>query len=72
MSLNARAGLVRVKTDLLGHINFDNAITTDDHTWGEVKREWLPPKPWQICDAAKLTRTTKFEYQQKEWRTHKR
>ena len=63
---------MRVKTDLLGYINIDNEITTDDYTWGEVKREWLPPRPGQICDVAKLTRNTKFEYQQKEWRIHKR
>ena len=72
MQLNPRAELVRVKTDLLGYINIDNEIKTDDYTWGEVKREWLPPKPTQICDVAKLTRTNKFEHQPKEWRTHKR
>ena len=62
MSLNPRAQLVRVKTDLLGYINIDNEIQTDDYKWGEVKREWLPPKPGQLCDISKLTRTTKYEH----------
>ena len=42
-SLNPRAVLVRVKTDLLGYINIDHEIDTDDYEWGNIKREWLPP-----------------------------
>ena len=39
-SLNPRAVLVRVKTDLLGYINIEHEIDTDDYEWGKVKREW--------------------------------
>ena len=72
MSLNPYAELVRVKTDLLGYINIDNEIKTDDYKWGEVKREWLPPKAGKICDMSKLTRTTKYEHNIKAWFEHKR
>ena len=71
MSLNPRAELVRVTTDLLGYVNIENQIDTDDDTWGEVKREWLPPKPGQLCDITKLARTTTFGYN-KKWYKHKR
>ena len=65
MSSNPRAELVRVKTYLLGYVNIENEIDTDGHTWGEVKLEWLPPKPGQICDITKLARTTTFGYNKK-------
>ena len=71
-SLNPRAVLVRVKTDLLGYINIDHEIDTDDYEWGKVKREWLPPKPGQVCDLSKLARVTKFEHTDKTWHEHKR
>ena len=71
-SLNPRAELVRIKTDLLGYINIDNEIQTNDTKWGDVKREWIPPKPSQICDVSKLTRTTKYEHTVKKWFEHKR
>ena len=71
-SLNPRAELVRIKTDLLGYINIDNEIQTNDTKWGEVKREWSPPKPGQICDVSKLTRTNTYQHINKDWRNHKR
>ena len=71
-SLNPLAQLVRVKTDLLGYINIDNEIQTNDTKWGEVKREWSPPKPGQICDVSKLTRTNTYQHINKDWRNHKR
>ena len=42
MSLNPRAELVRVKTDLLGYINIDNEIPTDYHTWGVLNANGCP------------------------------
>ena len=71
-SLNPRAELVRVKTDLLGYINIDNEIETDDYKWGQISREWSPPKPGQICDITQLARTATFGYNQKNWTEHKR
>ncbi len=71
-SLNPRAELVRVKTDLLGYVDIDREIDTDDYTWGEVKREWLPPKPNEVCDISKLARISKFEHTDKTWYEHKR
>ena len=65
-SLNPRAELVRVKTDLLGYINIDNEIETDDYKWGQISREWSPPKPCQICDITQLARTATFGYNQKK------
>ena len=65
MSLSPRAELVRAKTDLLGYVNIENEIDIDDYTWGEVRREWLPPKPGQLCDITKLARTTTFGYNKK-------
>ena len=56
----------------MGYDNIANEIDTDDHTWGEVKREWLPPKPGQLCDITKLARTTNFGYNKKDWSEHKR
>ena len=52
-SLNPRVVLVRVKTYLLGYINIEHEIDTDDYEWGKVKREWLPPTPGQVCDVFK-------------------
>ena len=72
MALNPRAELVRVKTDLLGYINIDNEIDTDDYEWGKVKREWLPPKPNELMDKSKLTRTTEYTLNSKQWKNHKR
>ena len=72
MSLNPRAELVRVKTDLLGYINIDNEIPTDCHTWGNVKREWLPPKPTEVYDPFKFIRTNEFKLETKNWIVHKR
>ena len=72
MSLNPLAQLVRVKTDLLGYINIDNEIQTNDTKWGEVKREWSPPKPCQICDVSKFTRTNTYQHINKDWKNHKR
>ena len=71
MSLNPRGGLVRAKTELLGYVNIENEIDTDDYTWGEVNREWLPRKPGQLCEITKLARTTTFGYK-KRWSEHKR
>ena len=42
MSLNPRAELVRVKTDLLGYINIDNEIPIDYHTWGVLSVNGCP------------------------------
>ena len=72
MALNPRAELVRVKTDLLGYINIDNEVDTDDYEWGKVKREWLPPKPNELMDKSKLTRTTEYTLNSKQWKNHKR
>ena len=54
MSLNPKAELVRGKTDLLGYIQIDNEIQTDCHTWGNVKREWLPPNQPKYMTHLKL------------------
>ena len=72
MSLNPRAELVRVKTDLLGYINIDNEIPIDYHTWGCVKREWSPPKPTEVYDPSKYIRTNEFKLETKKWIVHKR
>ena len=47
MALNPLAELVRIKTDLLGYVGIDNEID-DSITWGDVKREWIPPKPGRL------------------------
>ena len=52
-SLNPQAQLVRIKTDLLGYINITIEIETDDYTWGEIKKEWNPPKPGNLVDETK-------------------
>ena len=70
--LNPRAELVRIKTDLLGYINIDTEIDTNDTKWGEVKREWLPPKPNEICDVSKLTRTNTYQHINKDWNIYER
>ncbi len=56
MALNPRAELVRIKTDLLGYVGIDNEIE-DSVQWEDVKREWIPPKPGQLWEVSKLTRT---------------
>ena len=47
MASNPLAELVRVKTDLSGYVGIDNEVE-DSIKWGELKREWIPPKPGQI------------------------
>ena len=56
----------------MGYVNIENQIDTDDYTWGEVKREWLPPQPGQLCDITKLARTATFGYILKNWSEHTR
>ena len=42
------AELVRVKVDSLGYVNVTEEIELDDYKWGEMKREWIPPKPNEL------------------------
>ena len=70
MSLNPHAQLVRVKTDLLGYINITHEVETDDYTWGEIKKEWTPPKPSNLLDKTKLLRTTEYKLNEKDWKNH--
>ena len=71
MALNPLAELVRIKTDLLGYVGIDNEID-DSIEWGDVKREWTPPKPGQLWDESKLTRTNEYKHNNKPWRNHRR
>ena len=71
MSLNPHAQLVRVKTDLLGYINITHEVETDDYTWGQIKKEWTPPKPNNLLDETKLIRTTEYKLNEKDWKNHK-
>ena len=71
-SINPRAGLVRIKVDLVGYTGIDNEIETDDYTWGKVTREWLPPKPGSICDQSEIIRTMEYQHKSKQWNNHKR
>ena len=71
MALNPHAELVRIKTDSLGYIGIDNEIN-ESIKWGDVKREWIPPKPGQLWDVSKLTRTSECKHKDKPWRNHRR
>ena len=71
MALNPHAELVRIKTDSLGYIGIDNEIN-ESIKWGDVKREWIPPKPGQLWDVSKLTRTNEYTHKDKPWRNHRR
>ena len=71
MSLNPQAQLVRLKTDLIGHINITHEIETDDYTWGAVKREWVPPKPGRRMDETKVLRTEEYTLEEREWESHR-
>jgi hypothetical protein len=71
MSLNLHAQLVRVKTDLLGYINITHEVETDDYTWGEIKKEWDPPRPNILLDESKLTRTEEYKLNEKDWKNHR-
>ena len=55
MYLNPTAELVWVKVDLLGYVNVTEEIELYDETWGEMKREWLPPKPNELWDKSAMT-----------------
>ena len=72
MYKNPTAELVRVKVDLLGYVNVTNEIELDDYTWGEMKREWLPPKPNALWDKSAMTRTAKYTMNTKQWKIYKR
>jgi len=72
MYINPSAVLVRVKVDLLGYINVTKDIALDDNKWGEMKREWSPPKPSELWDKAATTRTTKYTHNDKQWNTFER
>ena len=71
MALNPHAELVRIKTDSLGYVGIDNEID-ESIKWGEVKRECTPPKPGQLWDVSKLTRTSEYKHKDKPWRNHRR
>ncbi len=71
MSLNPQAQLVRIKTYLLGYIGITTDIETDDFKWGEIKKEWNPPKPGNLLDATKAIRTKEFKLKDKDWENHK-
>ena len=49
-----------------------NEIELDDYTWGEMKREWLPPKPNALWDKSAMTRTAKYTINTKQWKIYKR
>ena len=72
MYKNPTAELVRVKVDLLGYVNVTEEIELDDNKWGEMKREWLPPKPNALWDKAAMTRTAKYTINTKQWKIYKR
>ena len=71
-SFNPRSEPVRIKGDLVGYIGIENDIQTDSYAWGEVKREWTPPKPGEICDQSKLMRTMVYQHKSRQWNNHKR
>jgi hypothetical protein len=72
VTLNPRAQLVRVKTDSIGYIGIDTEIETNDHEWGHIKREWVPPKPNKLIDESKFIRTTEYKVNCKYWNIYKR
>ena len=73
MYKNPTAELVRVKVDLLGYVNVTEEIELDDNKWGEMKREWLPPKPnTTLWDKTAMTRTARYTINTKQWNIHKR
>ena len=72
MYINPTAELVRVKVDLLGYVNVTEEIALCNETWGEMKREWLPPKPSELWDITEMTRTTKYTHNDKQWNIHDR
>lgn len=72
MYKNPTAELVRVKVDLLGYVNVTEEIELDDNKWGEMKREWLPPKPNALWDKSAMTRTAKYTINTKQWKIYKR
>ncbi len=71
LSLNPHAQLVRIKTDLFGYINMTTEIETDDYKWGEIKKEWNPPKPGNLVDETKAIRTKEYKLKDKKWKNHK-
>ena len=71
MSRNPHAILVRVKTDLLGYSNITHEVETDDYTWGEIKKDWDPPKPTALLDETKLIRKAEYKLNEKDWKNHK-
>ena len=72
MYKNPSAVLVRIKIDLLGYVNITEEIELDDYKWGEMKREWLPPKPNALWDKSTMTRKSKYTINTKQWKIYKR
>ena len=72
MNTHPTADFVRVKVDLLGYVNVTNEIELDDYKWGEMKREWLPPKTNALSDKSAMTRTAKYTINTKQWKIYKR
>ena len=72
MYKNPTAELVRVKVDLLGYVNVTEEIDLDEVKWGEMKREYIPPKPTALWDKEAMTRTAKYTHSDKQWRIYKR
>ena len=73
MYKNPTAELVRVKVDLLGYVNATEEIELDDYKWGEIKREWLPPKPnTTLWDKTAMTRTARYTINTKQWNVYRR
>ena len=64
---------MRVKVDLLGYANVTEEIELDDNKWGEMKREWLPPKPnTTLWDKTAMTRTARYTINTKQWNVYRR
>ena len=57
---------------MLGYVNITEEIELDDHTWGEIKREWIPPTPHALWDKSAMTRTAKYTTNTKQWKIYKR
>jgi len=67
ISLNPKAELVRIKTDLLGYINIENDIKVDTNKWGQVKEDFSPPKPSDVWDKTNYIRTCEYEHIDSQW-----
>ena len=71
-SLNQSAELVRAKLAASCDINIDHRIQTNDYTWGQVKRDWLPTKPIDLYEPSTQTGTSTYIFKNKHLTSHQR